>query len=122
MEYRERENFIKSNLLAWGRESFPDNPDVNWPVGRFQHSNDYSYVESEPHPPEVGYPRFKFVVDFRDADKPEVVGCYAQESSEWFLQFGEDPNELHSPPPRMAPQAGCLSVLVVIALVLVALF
>lgn len=121
LDYEERENFIESNLLAWGREAFPDDPDINWPVGRIDHSGDCSYVESEPDPPEVGYPMFKFVIDFRNAGKPKVLGCYVQDSSDWSLLFGKDPMQLHPAPPTTVPRGGCFGVLVLIVLMLAAM-
>lgn len=82
-----RDGVVRARIDAIGKESFPDNPDVHWEVLGILHRGDYSFVETEPKPSTVGYPKFKFVLWFRSDDPPVVAGCYALERGRWTLLF-----------------------------------
>ena len=83
-----RDGFIKDNIQAIGVDSFPDNTDVTWNIRRVWHEGDFSMVEAEPTPPTVGYPSFRFVLQFvGGASQGVVAGCYALTKAGWSLLF-----------------------------------
>ena len=81
----DRESVIRTCINAIGRESFPDDTNVTWKIREIVHKGLYSFVEAEPTPPSVGYPKFKFVLMF-STKQPTVVGCYCFDK-EWSLLF-----------------------------------
>jgi hypothetical protein len=89
MTEAERESVVQEQITAIGRESFPDNPDVEWEVLGIKHEGRYSFVETLPHPDEVGEERFMFVLVVDDVEQAHCVGCYAFDGS-WSLHF-DDP-------------------------------
>ena len=82
----ERDPAIWTHINTIGHDSFPDNTDVSWKIREIVHKGLYSFVEAEPSPPTVGYPKFKFVLLF-SSDQPTLVGCYCFDKSEWSLLF-----------------------------------
>ena len=83
----ERERVIQDIIDDIGKESFPEDTDVRWKALRTAHVGTYSYVEAEPAPATVGYPRFVFVLLFETSEQPTVVGCYAGDGDSWGLLF-----------------------------------
>jgi hypothetical protein len=94
-----RDTLIQVNIDRWGKESFPDNPDVVWRAGKIVHQGEYSLVESEPMPPTVGYPRFRFILHFPKGADPAVAGCHAWDQGRWMMLFTRDevPPEWRNP-------------------------
>src|SRR5438309_8920020 len=83
----DRDELIRAKINDLGRKSFPDDPDVLWHVRSILHANNYSFVEAEPTPATVGYPRLMFVLSFAFGAEPAVVGCYGFERGLWSLLF-----------------------------------
>jgi len=85
-----REPVIRQRLQAIGLESFPDDTDVTWRLLGIVDAGAFSIVEAAPEPDTVGYPRFRFVLDFPSPDTPRVVGCYCWErGGRWGLLFAD---------------------------------
>ncbi len=91
----DREIWLRANIVRLAEECFPDDAGLAWPVLGVEHRGELAYVEVEPKPATVGYPRFKFVVSFQDPAKPGVKGCYCLDRGKWKLLFNEDPGKLH---------------------------
>jgi hypothetical protein len=89
MTNSERERVIQDKLDSFGAESFPDDEGVTWHSRGVEHKGDYSFVETEPVPGTVGYPRFKFVLSFKHSSGPAVVGCYCLDKGAWRLLFND---------------------------------
>ena len=87
MNQASREEWINANINEIGREAFPDNLEETWTVIDIQHDSDVSVVEAEATPATVGYPRFKFVMDFTNPTRPTNRACHALEGAEWSLLF-----------------------------------
>ena len=87
MDQASREEWINANINEIGRESFPDNLEETWTVIDIQHDSDVSFVEAEATPATVGYPRFKFVMDFTDPTSPKTRACHVLERGGWSLLF-----------------------------------
>jgi hypothetical protein len=85
--HADRDELIRARINDLGRNSFPDDPDVLWQVRSIVHADHYSFVEAEPSPATVGYPRFMFVLWFASGAEPVVVGCYCFERGLWSLLF-----------------------------------
>jgi hypothetical protein len=83
----DRDETIRLKIDDLGRKSFPDEPDVDWQVRRIVHADTYSFVEAEPIPATLGYPKFMFVLSFAMALEPAVVGCYCLDRGLWRLLF-----------------------------------
>lgn len=81
-------------------DTFPDNTGLEWIIHRSQHADDFTLVEVEPKPAEVGYPRFKFFVSFLHPQKPEHWGTYIPVKSHWEL-LCYDPKYKAKPPGRL---------------------
>jgi hypothetical protein len=75
MPQRARESTIREHIQEIASDAFPDD-DVQWKVRGFHHSGDYSFVEVEPVPPTVGYPKFIFVLHFDGFGHMQDCGCY----------------------------------------------
>jgi hypothetical protein len=80
----ERKQVILEHIGEIAGDTFPDD-DVEWKVLGIRHEGEYSFVESEPVPPTVGYPRFKFVLRFEAFGRVHDVGCYALVGDKWSL-------------------------------------
>jgi hypothetical protein len=71
-----------------GKRSFPDNPDASWQVLGHKVVGALRYVEVEPGPDEVGYPRFVFVIGcLASAGEPTIYGAYALDKGSYVLLF-----------------------------------
>lgn len=85
-----------------GTTHFPDNHDVTWDVlGTTVADDDEVFVEVQPTPDEVGYPRFTFLVECDDGT-PELVATYALEDGAYVLlsTTGDtDPDDVPATPP-----------------------
>jgi len=74
-------------MVRIAEESFPDNKGLKWTIHGYRHQRNLTYVEVEPRPSEIGYPRFQFVVSFENFEKPVVIGCYCLDNGRWTLLF-----------------------------------
>jgi hypothetical protein len=82
---RERDQVIRERMNDIGRKSFPEDTGVSWAVLKIVHAGEYSFVESEPDSPDVGYPKFIFVLQFTESGKPFQVACYCFDRKRWSL-------------------------------------
>jgi hypothetical protein len=82
---RDRDQLIRERINDIGRESFPEDTGVSWDVLKIVHAGEYSFVEAEPDSPEVGYPKFIFVLKFAESGKPFEVACYCFDKKRWTL-------------------------------------
>ena len=85
-----REAYLRSNIVTLAEGEFPDDTGLEWLVHGFDHQGDLSFVEVEPKPATVGYPRFKLAVSFQDENAPTVIANYALIDGEFKL-FGSMP-------------------------------
>ena len=81
----ERESHLRENIVSIAGEEFPDDTGLEWVIHGFEHKDHLTFVEVEPRPDTVGYPRFKFVVSFTDANVPIVVATYSLEDDRYTL-------------------------------------
>lgn len=81
----EIEAYVRGHVAELGRDTFPDNPEVQWIVHGFTHTPQLILAEVEPRPDEVGYPRFKFGFVAGGAKPPKHVATYCLESGTYKL-------------------------------------
>ena len=84
-EQTERESFLRENIVRLAAGEFPDNSGILWTILGFEHKAHLTYVEVEPKPSTVGYPRFKFVVSFASVEKPKVIATYCLREGRYAL-------------------------------------
>ena len=81
----EVEAYVREHATEFGRDQFPDNPDVEWMVHGFTHTEKLILAEVEPQPPEVGYPRFKFGFVSGGATPPKHMATYCLDAGSYQL-------------------------------------
>lgn len=84
-EEAKRESFLKGNISRLAEAEFPDNKGVQWKILSIVHKAHMAHVEVEPVPATVGYPRFKFVVSFKNPESPLVIGVFCFENGQYSL-------------------------------------
>lgn len=84
-EHAKREAFLKDNIVRLAEREFPDNKGIQWNILSFEHKAHLSYIEAEPTPATVGYPRFKFAVSFKNPETPRVIGTYCFKDGQYSL-------------------------------------
>ncbi len=84
-EHAKREAFLKDNIVRLAERVFPDNKGIQWNILNFEHKAHLSYIEAEPTPATVGYPRFKFAVSFKNPETPRVIGTYCFKDGQYSL-------------------------------------
>lgn len=85
---KELEQFIQENISSIAEEAFPENKDNEWIIHNIIEHPKGIEVEVEPKPDNVGYPRFRFILEFKTPVKPKITYCYFQdETGEWDLLF-----------------------------------
>lgn len=84
-EHAKREAFLKDNIVRLAEREFPGNKGIQWNILSFEHKAHLSYVEVEPTPATVGYPRFKFAVSFKNPETPRVIGTYCFKDGQYSL-------------------------------------
>jgi hypothetical protein len=83
-----------------GKQKFPDNPSVTWSVLGQVTQGLLLFVEVEPTPDEVGYPKFVFAIGCTAATEPKVYGVYAFENGGYILlSTTDDAPALPTTPP-----------------------
>ncbi len=110
MDQASREEWINANINEIGRESFPDNLEETWTVIDIQHDSDVSVVEAKATPATVGYPRFRFVMDFTNPTRPTNTACHVLKEGGWSLLFGSDNRTSGTENPK-ASMAGCTKII-----------
>jgi hypothetical protein len=59
---------------------------LEWALHQFEHGGPYTIVEVEPRPATVGYPRFRFAIEFGPARTMMTsLGVYCLERGEYTL-------------------------------------
>ena len=81
----EIESYVREHANEIGRESFPDNPEVQWTVHGFTHTAQLVLAEFEPNSEEVGYPRFRFGFTGGNTSSPKHVATYCFEDGAYSL-------------------------------------
>jgi hypothetical protein len=84
-EEARRESFLKDNIVRLAEAAFPDNKGIQWNILSFEHKAHLTYVEAEPNPSTVDYPRFKFAVSFKNPEMPRVIGTYCFKDGQYSL-------------------------------------
>jgi len=84
-EEAKRESFLKNNIVRLAEAAFPDNKGIQWNILSFEHKAHLTYVEAEPNPSTVGYPRFKFAVSFKNPEMPRIIGTYCFKDGQYSL-------------------------------------
>ena len=84
-EEARRESFLKDNIVRLAEAEFPDNKGIQWNILSFEHKAHLTYVEAEPNPSTVGYPRFKFAVSFKNPEMPRIIGTYCFKDGQYSL-------------------------------------
>jgi len=84
-EESKREAFLRDNIVRLAEAEFPDDKGIQWNILSFEHKAHLTHVEVEPTPATVGYPRFKFVVSFKNPEMPRIIGIYCFENGQYGL-------------------------------------
>ncbi|KAB2834497.1 MAG: nuclear transport factor 2 family protein [Candidatus Brocadia sp.] len=84
-EPAEREAFLKDNIVSLAEAEFPDNKGLQWKILGFEHKAHLTYVEVEPTPASIGYPRLKFAITFKNPETPRVIGTYCFKDGQYSL-------------------------------------
>ena len=84
-EEARRESFLKDNIVRLAEAAFPDDKGIQWNILSFEHKAHLTYVEAEPTSANLGYPRFKFVVSFKNPEIPRVIGTYCFKNGQYSL-------------------------------------
>lgn len=75
-EQTKRELFLKENFARLAETEFPGNTGILWNILSFEHKAKLTYIEAEPTSVNLGYPRFKFVVSFKNPEDPHIMGTF----------------------------------------------
>lgn len=83
----EVEDYVRAHVVEIAEDQFPDNVGLQWTVLGFQHREDLGlvFVEVEPSPDEVGYPRFQFALQASHAGPPKRVATYCLDAGHYTL-------------------------------------
>ncbi len=84
-EQARRELFLKDNILRLAETEFPNNKGIQWNILGFEHKAHLTHVEVEPVPANLDYPRFKFVVSFKNPEMPRVIGMFCCKNGQYIL-------------------------------------
>ena len=84
-EQTKRELFVKDNIVRLAETEFPDNKGIQWNILGFEHNAHLTYVEVEPIPATVGYPRLKFVVSFKNPEMPRIIGIMCFKDGQYSM-------------------------------------
>jgi hypothetical protein len=83
----EIEHYVRTRIAEIAEANFPDNPGLQWAVHGFRHREDLDliFAEVEPHPDEVGYPRFQFGFRRSATGPPKHVATYCLDAGTYTL-------------------------------------
>ena len=85
---KEQEQYVREHIVSIAESAFPDNIGNDWLIHDLIVHPGKIEVEVEPIPDNVGYPRFRFFIEFDAPDKPNITECYCLDASgEWDLLF-----------------------------------
>jgi hypothetical protein len=82
---QELEKYVREHIVEIAEEQFPDNPDLEWNIHRFEYRDGLTIVEVEPETDEVGYSRFKFVVSPTESGDVDVDAIYCLKDGVYSL-------------------------------------
>lgn len=84
----EQEQYIRDNITSIAETAFPDNIGNEWIIHNIIEHPKGIEVEVEPRPDNVGYPRFRFIIEFKTPTEPNITYCYfLEDTGEWDLLF-----------------------------------
>ncbi len=84
-EQEKREIFLKDNIIRLAEAEFPGNKGNRWNILGLEHKAHLTHVEAEPEPANLDYPRFKFVVSFKNPEMPRVIGMFCLKDGQYAL-------------------------------------
>jgi len=84
-DFKARENYLRKNIDAISKENFPDNQEDTYMILGFSHKANQTYVEVEPHSKDVGYDRYKYLMDYSGEEAPTCVAVYCWERGKYSL-------------------------------------
>jgi hypothetical protein len=85
---KEQEQYIRDNIINIAEKSFPDNIGNEWIIHNIMEHPKGIEVEVEPKPDNVGYTRFRFIIEFKSPTEPNITFCYClEDTGEWDLMF-----------------------------------
>lgn len=79
----ELQAYVKTHINDLADMHFPDNKGLEWTILGFSKVNDCLCVEAEPGSDEVGYPKFKFIVDQLKTNAVDLVVIYFFDNGEY---------------------------------------
>jgi hypothetical protein len=84
----EQRQYIRENITHIAEKAFPDNIGNEWFIHNIIEHPKGIEVEVEPIPDDVGYPRFRFIIEFESPNEPNITYCYfLEDTGEWDLLF-----------------------------------
>ncbi len=82
----EQEQYIRDNITSLAEEVFPDNIGNEWVIHDIVDHPKRIEVEVEPIPDDVGYSRYRFIIEFKSPTATNITECYClEETGEWDL-------------------------------------
>ncbi|GEM_PF-878580 len=81
----DREQYLRENIDRISKAEFPENWKNAWAILGFRHEGARTYVEVEPAPKDVGYDRFKYLMDFSSSKAPVCVAVYCWDKGRFSL-------------------------------------
>ena len=87
-----QKEFIRENINNIAEKAFPDNTGNWWVIHNIVEHPHGIEVEVEPKPADVGYSRYRFILEFKSPTEVDVTYCYYldDETDEWDLLFTAD--------------------------------
>ena len=84
---KEQEQYIRDNITSIAETAFPDNIGNECIHNILDHPKGIE-VEVEPKPDDVGYSKFRFIIEFETPSSPKITYCYClEDTGEWDLLF-----------------------------------
>lgn len=84
-EHEKRELFLKDNIVRLAEAEFPGSKGIQWNILGLEHKAHLTHAEVEPVPANLDYPRFKFVVSFKDPEMPRIIGMLCLKDGQYIL-------------------------------------
>ncbi|MCF6158585.1 MAG: hypothetical protein E3K32_08415 [wastewater metagenome] len=81
----EREVFMKDSIVRLTESAFPDIQGIQWNILSFDHKGQVTHVEAEPTPASLEYPRFKFIISFKNPEMPRIIEVLGFQDDQYRL-------------------------------------
>jgi len=81
----EAEHWVRPRIVEIAEENFPDDLGLEWRIHGVRQRGGLLFVEVEPIPAQVGYPRFLFTFTYTDLPAPSHVATYCLEAGRYSL-------------------------------------